>query len=331
MDALPNQAQSTAISANLRFHEMPAPPQDEVQELLQGLREDQPRLSPRFFYDERGSKLFDRITQTPEYYPTRTEKQILATHLADMMAAAGNAAVLVEPGSGNCEKAAPFIRDHEVRHYVPIEISGDFLVASCQRLMERFPDLSVDAVCADFTRCGRLPEAIPAKRRLLFFPGSTIGNFDPRQAQILLRRFAGLVGPGGHLLIGVDLKKETALLNAAYNDAERLTEAFNLNVLRHLNRRFHCDFQLADFAHRAFYNESLGRVEMHLEATRDTAVHIDGQRLVFSRNQTIHTENSWKYTLDEFKALADSAGLANRSVWTDDRAQFSVHLLQAGH
>lgn len=329
MDALPDQAQSTAIAANLRFHEIPAPPHDEVQELLHGLSAVQPWLSPRFFYDERGSKLFDRITQTPEYYPTRTEKQILATHLPDMMAAAGNAAVLVEPGSGNCEKAAPFIRDHRVRHYVPIEISGDFLVASCRRLMERFPDLSVDAVCADFTRCARLPEAIPAKRRLLFFPGSTIGNFDPQQARNLLRRFASLVGPGGHLLIGVDLKKETALLNAAYNDAERLTEAFNLNVLRHLNKRFHCDFRLADFVHRAFYNENLGRVEMHLEAVRDTAAQIKGQRLVLSRGQTIHTENSWKYTLAEFKSLATAAGLSSRYAWTDNHGFFSVHLLQA--
>ena len=329
MDALGSKSGNPqAHPDNLYFHTLPQPPHDELQEILDSLSADQPWLSPRFFYDAQGSQLFDRITQTPEYYPTRTEQAIFREHRPAMMDAATGAEILIEPGSGNCEKAAPFIRDHGVQHYVPIEFSGDFLLASCKRLLQRFPQLQVHALCTDFTRCDRLPESIPHQQRLLFFPGSTIGNFEPEQARALLARFARLVGSEGYLLIGVDLKKSPARLNAAYNDQAGITAAFNRNVLDHLNRRLDCDFQVADFTHKAFYNEALGRVEMHLVARRDSQVRVDGHQLHFEQGQSIHTESSWKYTIGEFQALAASAGMQSIAVWTDDEDLFSVHLLQ---
>jgi L-histidine Nalpha-methyltransferase len=312
----------------LSIHLLPASPIDEVAELTRGLAATQPSISPRFFYDQRGSELFERITRTPEYYPTRTEAQIFADHLPEMLAMS-DCTLLLEPGSGNCSKAERFFRDGDISHYVPIEFSADFLLEACQGLERRYPSLSIHAICADFTRCDRLPDGIPEQGRMLFFPGSTIGNFDPDEATALLGRFRAMVGEGGYALIGVDLQKETEVLNAAYNDEAGLTAAFNLNALHHLNTRLECGFNPRDFAHRAFYNEVLGRVEMHLDCLRDTAVHLDGQELTLRVGQSIHTENSWKYTLDGFRQLAARAGFAPVAFWSDPQQWFSVHLLRA--
>jgi len=314
----------------LTVHHLPASPVDELSELVRGLSADQPMISPRFFYDQRGSALFDRITRTPEYYPTRTEARIFARHLPEMLDAS-HCELLIEPGSGNCEKAERILAAGDISHYVPIEFSADFLIEACRALGRRYPALDIHAICADFTCCEQLPDAVPEAGRMLFFPGSTIGNFDPDEAAGLLGRFRSMVGEGGYALIGVDMQKEAAILDAAYNDSAGITAAFNLNALYHLNARLGCDFEPMDFAHRAFYDEGRGRVEMHLDCRRDTQVHLDGREIRFKAGQSIHTESSWKYTPQGFQALATKAGFVPVTFWTDDRGWFSVHLLRAGH
>jgi dimethylhistidine N-methyltransferase len=314
--------------ARLSIHHLPASPVDELSELIAGLCADQPTISPRFFYDQRGSALFDRITRTPEYYPTRTEAEIFARFLPEMLDAA-HCVSLIEPGSGNCEKAERILATGGISHYVPIEFSSDFLIEACQALGRRYPALDIHAICADFTRCDRLPAAVPEQGRMLFFPGSTIGNFDPEAAEGLLGRFRAMVGEGGYALIGVDLQKEHAILDAAYNDSAGITAAFNLNALHHLNARLGCDFKPAHFAHRAFYNEARGRVEMHLVCRQDTRVQLGACDIHLAAGQSIHTESSWKYTPDGFQALAARAGFSPVAQWTDARGWFSVHLLRA--
>jgi L-histidine Nalpha-methyltransferase len=312
----------------LTIHYLPTSPIDELAELIDGLSAAQPSISPRFFYDQRGSELFDRITRTPEYYPTRTEAEIFTGHLPEMLAAS-NCSLLLEPGSGNCEKAGRFFEAGDIVHYVPIEFSADFLLEACQALQRRYPALNIHAICADFTNCETLPDTIPEEGRMLFFPGSTIGNFDPGEAAALLRRFRTMVGQGGYALIGVDLQKDTAILDAAYNDSDGITAAFNLNALHHLNARLDCNFITEDFVHRAFYDDALGRVEMHLDCRRDTVVRLGHCELSLRAGQSIHTENSWKYTPAGFRQLAGRAGFEAVDVWTDPRGWFSVHLLQA--
>lgn len=318
----------THDEARLTVHHLPASPVDELSELVSGLSADQPTISPRFFYDQRGSALFDRITRTPEYYPTRTEAQIFARHLPEMLDAS-HCTLLVEPGSGNCEKAERILAAGDISHYVPIEFSANFLIEACQALGRRYPALNIHAICADFTRCDRLPAAIPEDGRMLFFPGSTIGNFDPDEAMGLLGRFRSMVGEGGYALIGVDMQKEAAILDAAYNDSAGITAAFNLNALYHLNARLGCDFEPTHFAHRAFYDEARGRVEMHLVCRQDTRVHLGGREIRLEASQSIHTESSWKYTPQGFRRLASRAGFVPVGLWTDPKGWFSVHLLRA--
>ena len=323
------QAVLRAYDERLTIHHLPSSPIDELAELTRGLSAAQPSISPRFFYDQRGSELFDRITRTPEYYPTRTETQIFARYLPEMLEAASHCSLLLEPGSGNCEKAERFLEAGEITHYVPIEFSADFLIEACQELLRRHPALNIHAVCTDFTCCDTLPDAIPERKRMLFFPGSTIGNFGPDEAAALLGRFRAMVGAGGYALIGVDLQKDTSILDAAYNDSAGLTALFNLNALHHLNARLDCHFTPGDFVHRAFYDEVLGRVEMHLDCCRNTIVHLGDREIALQAGQSIHTESSWKYTLDSFRQLAARAGFEPVDVWTDSRGWFSVHLLQA--
>lgn len=313
----------------LTVHQMPALPTDELAELVHGLTQPQPRVSPRFFYDQRGSELFDNITRTDEYYPTRTEAEIFSCYLSEMIDAS-RCSLLLEPGSGNCEKAERFFETGCVTHYIPIEISSDFLIESCHALLQRYPGLCIHAICTDFTCCDSLPTNIPEEGRMLFFPGSTIGNFDPDEAEQLLKRFRAMVGESGYALIGVDLQKDPAILDAAYNDRAGVTAAFNLNALHHLNRRLGCDFKPRHFAHRAFYDEEIGRVEMHLVCRQDTQVNVGEHNISLEAGQSIHTESSWKYTTKGFQELATRAGFIPVEVWTDERRWFSVHLLSSG-
>lgn len=320
--------QTTAPPGNLRIHQLDAQADDDLALVKEGMSADQPWLHPKFFYDATGSALFDAITETPEYYPTRTEAMIFSRHTGQMLALAEGRTILVEPGAGNCTKAMRLLRDERLNHYVPIEISREFLVDCCVRLAAKCPGLIIDAVCGDFSHCRTLPAAVPDSGRLVFFPGSTIGNFDPGQAQDLLANFRHLAGPGGQLLIGTDLPKDSAILEAAYNDAEGLTARFNRNMLNHLNHRLDCQFQPDDYCHRAFFNHELSRIEMHLVCQRDTVVRIADERFMLMAGQSIHTESSYKYSPAAFLKLARAAGFEPVTQWTDPRQWFAVHLLK---
>ncbi|MDX1635862.1 MAG: L-histidine N(alpha)-methyltransferase [Marinobacter sp.] len=314
---------------NLRVHHLSQASEDDLDLVKTGLSAESPWLHPKFFYDARGSVLFDAITRTPEYYPTRVEADIFDRFLPQMLARVANRRVLVEPGSGSCEKAMSLLQDAQLQHYAPIEISRDYLVSCCGRLAASHPELTVDAICGDFVQCRSLPPEVPEAGRLVFFPGSTIGNFDPDQARDLLANFRDLAAEGGHLLIGTDLPKDRATLEAAYNDSEGLTARFNLNMLSHLNHRLDCELKPGAFRHEAFYNEAAGRIEMHLVCRRATELRAGDLRRRLAPGDSIHTESSYKYEPDTFLALAQSAGLAPVECWTDPKAWFAVHLLRS--
>jgi len=295
-------------------------------ELLSGLHA-QPRVvSPKWFYDEAGSLLFEQITQVPEYYPTRTEMTLLERHASEMAAHIGPGAEVVEFGAGASRKVRLLLSALEApRRFLPIDISGVHLAKAAELLQREHPDLAVLPVVCDFTQALELPP--PMGRRVGFFPGSSIGNFEPVQAQALLRKMAGWMAAGG-LLVGIDLVKEPALLQAAHNDAKGMTAAFNLNLLGRANRELGADFDLTQFAHSAFFNPPLSRIEMHLVSRRRQTVQLCGQRIEFAEGVSVHTECSYKYTVESFQRLALSAGWVPCAVWVDDARWFSVHWLE---
>jgi probable methyltransferase len=302
-----------------------------LHDVLAGLDQRPKHLSPKYFYDARGSALFDAICEQPEYYPTRTEIGILRAHAADMAAALGERVMLVELGSGSSLKT-PLLLDalHEPAAYVPVDISGEHLASTATDLDRAYPNLRVLPVCADFTVPFDLPAVTPEPARVAaFFPGSTIGNFEPVAAQALLRSVRRAVGDGGALLIGIDLAKPRAVLEAAYDDAAGVTARFNLNLLARINTELDGDFDPACFRHQARYDEGHGRVEMHLQSLCEQEVRIAGRRFRFDAGETIHTENSYKHRVDDFAELAAQAGFYLSSRWQDARGWFAVLMLEA--
>lgn len=303
---------------------------DFLADALAGLRRPRKELPCKYFYDAAGSALFDAICETPEYYPTRAELAIMRAHAGEMGRRLGPGCQVIEYGSGSGVKTRVLLR-HLPRPaaYVPVDISADHLHRSAKELSARFPEVEVQPVAADFTRPFEVPEpATATRRRAVYFPGSTIGNFGPPEALALLTGIAGLCGPGGALLIGVDLKKDPAVLNAAYNDTAGVTAAFNRNLLARMNRELGADFDLSAFRHRAFYDEAAGRVEMHLVSTREQTARVGGHPIRFAAGESIHTENSYKYAPDEFARLAAGAGLRPVAHWTDPGELFSVQLYE---
>jgi dimethylhistidine N-methyltransferase len=298
-------------------------------DVLAGLSTQPKRLPCKYFYDRRGSELFERICQLEEYYPTRTEIGIMRASAHEMAAELGPGVALIEYGSGSSTKTRILLEalDDPVA-YVPVDISRVPLVSSASSLDRRHADLEVLPVCADFTEAFTLPEPERRpRRRVVYFPGSTIGNFEAPAVVAFLSRIRTLVGPEGGLLVGVDLLKDAAILEAAYDDRDGVTEAFNKNLLVRINRELGGDFELERFDHRAVVNQELGRVEMHLVSTRAQTVSVCGERFAFEAGESIHTENSHKFTLEGFAELAAEAGLAVRCVWTDPRRLFSVQYL----
>ena len=318
-------------AANYRFHDLAPNVTSFLDDVLEGFSHVQKRLSAKYFYDERGSELFEAICDLPEYYPTRTELGIMRQHAHSMATRIGPKALLIEYGSGSSTKTPILIDAMQPAGYVPIDISRDHLMQSALALAQAHPELPVRAVCADYTRQLVLPnfDDIDLQRKLVYFPGSTIGNFDRNETDRFLRQIAQVVGANGGALIGVDLKKDPAALHAAYNDAAGVTAAFNMNVLARINRELGGDFDLNGFRHHAFYDEYLGRIEMHLLSLRTQAVTIATKRFAFREGETIHTEISCKYGIEEFQAIARHAGLAATDVWTDPARLFSVHYLTA--
>jgi len=297
------------------------------EDVLSGLALPQKSIPPKYFYDEQGCRLYEAICELPEYYLTRTETAILRGNIADIAQFIGPDAELIEYGSGVQAKTRILIQALQTRLYVPIDIAMDTLRDSSNEMAGRFPWLNVAAICADYTRPLALPEfvGVPIRRKAVFFPGSTVGNFTPAEALQFLKQARRAVGPGGALLIGVDLKKDKATLDAAYADAKGITARFNLNLLQRLNRELEADFQLNRFRHKAFYDPTRGRVEMHLESLYSQIVHVAGRRFDFAPGETIHTEISCKYSIAEFQELGKRAGFSPEKVWTDPEQLFSVH------
>ncbi|MBK1705063.1 L-histidine N(alpha)-methyltransferase [Halochromatium glycolicum] len=317
----------SAVVNPIAFHDYHPAPADLRAEVLEGLAKPRKRLSPKLFYDAEGSKLFDAICELPEYYPTRTEIAILRESGAEMAKRLGREALLVELGSGSSLKIRVLLEALRPAVYMPVDISSAHLRESAQALAATFPGLQVHAVCADYSAPFALPVEDHEHPRAAFFPGSSIGNFEPVDAEQLLRRVAAILGPDGRLLIGVDLIKERERLERAYNDAAGVTAAFNMNLLHRINRELDGGFDTTRFRHEAFFNAEQSRIEMHLLSTCEQQVEVAGARFAFEEGETIHTECSHKYSIDGFHALARRAGFEPEQVWTDPEQLFSVHCL----
>lgn len=307
-----------------------APNREMRTEVISGLTRRPKAIPSKYFYDERGSRLFDAITELDEYYPTRTERAIMEANVAEMAARIGPNSLLVEYGSGSSRKTR-ILLDYipDLAGYVPIDISREHLLRTAAELSAAYPGLKVLPVCADYTSGFALPEIeVPAERLVVYFPGSTIGNFEPADARAFMEHIAEVVGPGGALLIGVDLQKDPGIIEAAYNDEKGVTAAFNKNILAHINRELDAGFDLDRFEHLAFYDAEHGRIEMHLVSLADQCVRVGSTRIPFREHEHILTEYSYKYSLEGFAALAAAAGFEVMKVWTDPQRLFSVQYLE---
>ena len=298
--------------------------------VLDGLWRPQKALPCRFFYDARGSELFEEITRLPEYYPTRTETAILECHAAEMAEAVPDGGILVEFGSGSSRKTEILLRQlPRLAAYVCVDVSESALSAAAARLAARFPGLEVRPIVCDFSHAVALPAGLAGRPKTGFFPGSTIGNLTPGEAERLLKAFGASLSLGGRLIVGVDLKKDARRLVLAYNDAQGVTAAFNLNLLARINRELAGTFDLSAFEHQAVYNPRDGRIEMYLQSRIVQEVEVRGRRFRLRAGERIHTENSYKYTIAQFQELARSARWEPRRAWTDGGGLFSVHELAA--
>jgi dimethylhistidine N-methyltransferase len=287
------------------------------------------RLSPKYFYDATGSELFEAITRLPEYYPTRTELAILRDRGGEIAAIIPDGATLVEFGAGATTKVRLLLKNCEFSAYVPVDISADFLNAQACGLRKDFPGLDVYPVAADFTMPFALPGEVAKMPKVGFFPGSTLGNFEPHEANAFLCGVREILGEGALMIIGVDLEKDERILHDAYNDAAGVTARFNLNLLVRINRELGGNFDLSAFTHRAIYNRERHRIEMHLLSKKKQTVRMLGTSFSFRPGESIHTENSYKYSLERFTALAKGSGWTPRKCWTDKARMFSVHALVA--
>lgn len=297
-----------------------------LDEVLAGLQKPEKELPCKYFYDERGSQLFEAICDLDEYYLTRTELALMHECVAEMADCLGPECCLIEYGSGSSIKTRLLLDCLQTpTAYIPIDLSREHLLQIAADLAVSYPDIEVLPLIADFTADFNLPTPRrKEKRRIVYFPGSTIGNFGPPEAEVLLTRVANLVGPGGAMLLGFDLRKPLSILEPAYDDAKGVTADFNLNLLVRINRELGADFNLASFRHRAFYNPTLHCIEMHLVSTREQQVHLGGQIIAFQQGEAIRTERSYKYDVDDFSAWVVRTGLRVERVWTDERRYFAV-------
>ena len=294
------------------------------QDIIDGLLQPAAHISPKYFYDQRGSELFEAITRLPEYYPTRTERALLKERANDISRAVGAVRTVIEPGAGNGEKGRLLCSVLRPSYFVGVDISTEILQEGMERLKSEQPAVDARAVTADLTNHLELPQDIPLANRLVFYPGSSIGNFDPPQALEWLRRARTWVDETGGLLIGIDLPKDVEVLEAAYDDAAGVTAHFNLNVLAHVNRLIGSNFDVSQWAHRAFFNAGASRIEMHLQAERGQLVHWPGGSREFAGGERIHTENSYKYPLPTFTRMLHEAGFTRARCWMDERNWFAL-------
>ena len=315
-------------STAIKFYDAHPGTGDLRREVISGLAASPKSIPPKFFYDRRGSELFDAICELPEYYQTRTEMGILRNCVAELVEHIGPDCLLVELGSGASKKVRLLLEQLRPSSYLGVDISKEFLLSSTKTLASDYPWLDVHAACVDFSHTLDIPHCETFEHQVAFFPGSSIGNFDPDDAIDLLKRVADMMNRNGYLLIGVDLKKDISILNSAYNDAAGVTAEFNLNLLTRIRDELDSDIDPDAFDHRAFYNPARGRIEMHLVSTHPQSIRVEDNIFELSTGETIHTENSYKYTIEEFAELASAAGLHQQQVWTDDANLFSVQLLK---
>jgi len=300
-----------------------------LEDVIAGLSLPQKTVPPKYFYDAAGSKLFERICRLPEYYLTRAELALTKKNLASIARFAGKGCTVIEYGSGESIKTRMLLRGLRPAAYVAVDISPVALLGAVRRLSRAFPRLNITGLAGDFSRPLKIPAFEGMQRRVVYFPGSTIGNLTPGEAHAFLRMTRGQVGPRGAMLVGVDLKKDPGVLHAAYNDSRGVTAAFNLNLLARINRELGGDFELRRWRHYAFYNAPLGRIEMHLASLTRQTVNVGNHRFAFAQGETIHTENSYKYSAQEFRALAASGGFAAPKLWMDKKEQFALFGLEA--
>ncbi len=302
---------------------------DFLGDVIAGLSASPKSLPCKYFYDERGSKLFEQICALPEYYPTRTETSLMRVKAPEMAAAVGAYALILEYGCGSIEKVRVLLDAlDQPASYVAVDISREHLRAAAEVLAGDYPSVDVYAICADFSQPFEIPPNLPGRRKVAFFPGSTIGNFEPSEAKAFLIRIANHVGVGGGLLIGVDRKKDEAILRAAYNDEAGVTAAFNLNLLSRMENELDAAVDIDGFAHDARYNALDGRIEMYLVSQSNQSISVGGRTFAFAAGETIHTENSHKYEIKEFQALGRAAGFEPKTVWSDQDDLFSVHYFE---
>jgi len=315
---------------NVSFHDHKPAALNLREAVVEGLSQQVKSVPPKFFYDQRGSELFDRICDQPEYYPPTVERRMLAALADEIAELTGTGRVLIEPGAGSAAKVRLLLNALRPAAFVPMDISFDYLKAAANDLAREYPWLPVHAACVDYTHSLPVPDKTPAGPRLLFFPGSSLGNFDRKEAADFLALIRETVGDDGMLLIGVDTKKSEAILNAAYNDAAGVTAEFNLNLLHRMRRELDADLDPQGFAHHAFYNAEAGRIEMHLVSRTRQELRINGDRFYMDEGESLHTENSYKYTPDEFLAMASRSRFQPIRYWLDDDELFAVYLLKAG-
>jgi dimethylhistidine N-methyltransferase len=293
-------------------------------EVIAGLSQVPKQISPKYFYDEKGSALFDAITDLDEYYVPRVERAIFIQHRTEICAAVGKGVTLVEPGAGSCEKVRWLLPELELAAYVPMDISGEHLQASASALSDDYTELKVIPQVCDHTRGIELDEDVGDAPPVFFYPGSSVGNFEPSAAVEFMRAMRAQMTDAGGLLIGVDTKKDEKVLHSAYNDAAGVTAQFNINALDNVNRLLEGDIDTDKFVHHALYNDEHGRIEMHLRCTSKHSAQLAGHQLEFAEGELVHTEYSYKYHPEEFIELAEQAGFASEKVWQDDQGWFSV-------
>ncbi|AOE50041.1 L-histidine N(alpha)-methyltransferase [Kangiella sediminilitoris] len=303
--------------------------EEERQAILEGLLAEQKFINPKYFYNHKGSKLFEQITQLDEYYPTRTERKILLSKADEIANYIKRSALIVEPGAGSCKKIEFLLDALHPEVYVPQDVSKDFLEQSSKRLSNDYPWLEVFPIASDFSQPINLPERYQHYKKYAFYPGSTIGNFEPDEAHIFLKQMRQLVGSEGGMILGVDLHKDNDILHAAYNDNKGVTAQFNLNTLSHINEVLNSDFDVKKFEHHALYNSTQQRIEMYLRSQEDQSYEVQGQKIVFEKGELVHTEHSYKYTLQGIASLAKESGFFLEESWLDNNELFSVNYLSA--
>ncbi len=316
---------------NIQLYDLHPPLEDFLSDVLSGLSQRHKTIPPKFLYDKQGAELFDAICTLDEYYLTRTEMGILQTYAPAIATLIGDSA-LIEFGSGSSQKVRILLDAMpQLTTYVGLDISKQHLQSSCLQLVDDYPGLEAIAICADYTQPLQLPTIpmLAGKRRVGFFPGSSLGNLEPAEAIEFLRNVATFLGGEGSLLIGIDLKKSNAILEPAYDDAKGISAAFALNLLTRINRELGADFEVNNFEYRAFYNAPKGRIEMYIVSRKAQLVHLQGREFSFVAGELLRTEYSYKYSIPEFQTLALQAGFQSQQVWTDPQQLFSLHYLQS--